>query len=83
MAELENKTVPPLTRTGQCMGVYFPPNRPTVAGPEIHDAPGVTYLSFADQEALPYRILKLIPSNHFGRKNVGYLYAIYHGAKVR
>ena len=44
---------------------------------------GVTYLTPADQEALPYRIVSLLPWNHFGRKNVGYLYAVHHGAKVR
>ena len=65
------------------MGTSFLFNRPAAAGPEMYDAPGVKYLSFADQEALPYQILKVIPPNSFGRKNVGYLYAIHHGAKVR
>lgn len=44
--------------------------------------PGVTYLSPEDQEALPYRIKNLLSWDHFGRKNIGYLYAIHHGAKV-
>jgi hypothetical protein len=28
------------------------------------------------------RFIDLIPWNHFGRKNIGYLYAIIHGAKI-
>lgn len=28
------------------------------------------------------RLLRMLPWNHFGRKNFGYLYAIAHGAKV-
>ena len=51
-------------------------------GPAEYDVEGVTYLTPADQEALPYRIIKLLPWKHFGRKNVGYLYAVHHGAKV-
>lgn len=39
------------------------------------------YLSPADQENLPYAIIKHLPWSHFGRKNVGFLYAIHHRAK--
>lgn len=42
----------------------------------------VVYLDPEAQEALPYRIVKLLPWNHFGRKNIGYMYAIHHGARV-
>ena len=42
----------------------------------------VVYLGPAAQEALPYRIVKLLPWNHFGRKNIGYVYAVHHGARV-
>lgn len=38
------------------------------------------YLSPAQQEQLPYTIIKHLPWNHFGRKNVGFMYAIHHGA---
>jgi hypothetical protein len=41
----------------------------------------VVYLSPADQLALPYRSIKLMPWNHFGRKNIGFLYAIDKGAE--
>ncbi|CAM9455259.1 unnamed protein product [Scytosiphon promiscuus] len=51
-------------------------------GPAEYDVPGVTYLTPEDQEDLPYRIVSMLPWNHFGRKNIGYLYAVHHGAKV-
>ena len=40
------------------------------------------FLSPQDQEELGYDILRFIPWRHFGRKNIGYLFAIEHGAKV-
>ena len=44
-------------------------------------APGkVTYLSYEDQLKLPYKLVSVTPSKHFGRKNIGYLYAIHMGA---
>lgn len=42
----------------------------------------VVYLSSRDQEALPYTFVKRLPWNNFGRKNVGYMFAIHHGAKM-
>jgi len=44
--------------------------------------PGVEYLSAADQEKLGYEMVKLLPWNHYGRKNIGYLYAISKGADL-
>jgi len=41
----------------------------------------LTYLSAASQQTLPYSIMKLLRWNHFGRKNVGFMYAIHHGAE--
>ena len=41
----------------------------------------LVYLSPSDQRQLGYRILDHLPWNHFGRKNVGFLYAIDHGAR--
>ena len=38
------------------------------------------YLSPLNQSSLPYRILSLLKWDHFGRKNVGYLFAISKGA---
>ena len=50
------------------------------------DAPlqNFVFLTAAQQEAMNniFPVVKALPWNHFGRKNVGYLYAILHGAKV-
>lgn len=43
---------------------------------------GVTYLSPADQERLGYELHDFLPRNHYGRKMLGYLYAMNHGAEV-
>ena len=42
----------------------------------------VIYLSPEDQEALNLKFVDALPWNNFGRKNIGYLYAIMHGATV-
>ena len=42
----------------------------------------VVYLRPEDQTDLQNEFVNALPWNHFGRKNVGYLYAIMHGAKV-
>ncbi|KAA8492096.1 putative glycosyltransferase STELLO1 [Porphyridium purpureum] len=48
-----------------------------------HDFDGrVVYLSPDDQLALPFRSVASTPWNHFGRKNLGFLYAVWRGAKV-
>ena len=65
------------------MFVVSPIQRADRTGSEEYDVAKVTFLTPADQEALPYRIAAQLPWNHFGRKNIGYLYAIHHGAKVR
>ena len=41
----------------------------------------LVYLSIKDQLRLSYNILKYIPMNSYCRKNIGYLFAIEHGAK--
>ncbi len=40
------------------------------------------YLNITDQLKLNYKIIDFLPWNHYSRKNIGYLYAIEHGAKV-
>ena len=45
------------------------------------DSVKLYYLSIEDQLKLGYNILKFIPFNSYSRKNIGYLYAIQHGAK--
>ena len=42
----------------------------------------VVYLRPEDQDALRNKFVDALSWNHFGRKNVGYLYAIMHGAKL-
>lgn len=44
--------------------------------------PGVIFLGVDDQRKLGYRIHDLIPYRSYARKNIGYMYAIQHGAKV-
>jgi len=41
-----------------------------------------TYLSVEKQLSLDYELPKLLPMNHYSRKNIGYLYAIENGAEV-
>lgn len=41
----------------------------------------VKILTVAEQESLPFETVKLLPYNHYARKNLGYLYAIMQGAK--
>ncbi len=42
----------------------------------------VVLLDMEYQENMSSRFVREIPWNHFGRKNIGYLYAIQHGAEV-
>ncbi len=51
-------------------------------GPDVYDVPGVIYLTPEKQRKLNYRIIDHIPWRHFGRKNIGFLYAIERGAKI-
>lgn len=48
-------------------------------------APNVVYLGAEQQEswaAMLSELLRLLPWRHFGRKNLGYLYAVAHGATM-
>lgn len=40
------------------------------------------FLSVEQQEQLPYAIVKELPWNHYCRKNIGYVWAIEHGARI-
>jgi len=40
------------------------------------------FLSIEKQQKLGYHMNDLLPYNHYGRKNLGYVYAIQHGAKT-
>lgn len=67
-----------MTRLGWCYVVVADKNGPS----EYDDVEGVTYLTVEKQRALHFQIMNHIPWRHFGRKNVGYLWAIAHGAKI-
>ena len=41
----------------------------------------LVYLTAEKQSSLPYKIIPLLKWNHFGRKNIGFLYAMHHGAE--
>ena len=45
-------------------------------------AEGIDFLSYADQEAAYGELSRLLPANHYCRKNLGYLYAAERGAEV-
>lgn len=49
--------------------------------PSTWHYPGVIFLGLEQQEALGYAILSKVPRNSYARKNIGYLYAIQHGAE--
>ena len=49
-------------------------------GPESFPMEGVIFSSLADQEKLPFRLSRLLPTGHYARKNLGYLMAIQAGA---
>ena len=42
----------------------------------------VVFLPSEDQLKQPYAIVPLLKFNRFGRKNIGFIYAIHHGARV-
>jgi hypothetical protein len=50
--------------------------------PSGWQTPGCIFLSVEDQLSLNYQIIPLLPWNHYCRKNIGYLYAIEHGATI-
>jgi hypothetical protein len=43
---------------------------------------GCDFLSVEKQLSLSYNIIPQLPWNHYSRKNIGYLYAIEHGAQI-
>lgn len=50
--------------------------------PEDWHLENCEYLSPSRQLELGYELAKALPWNHYARKNIGYLYAIEHGAKI-
>jgi hypothetical protein len=50
--------------------------------PEGWTSPHIAYLSVDDQVSMFGDFAKMIPVRHYSRKNLGYLYAMRHGAKL-
>jgi hypothetical protein len=48
----------------------------------IKSSENLTFLSVENQKELGYQFAEICPYNHYARKNIGYLYAIEHGAKI-
>ena len=48
----------------------------------LHSYPNTIYLSIDQQEELGFRTTLRLPYKSYSRKNIGYLYAIAHGAQV-
>jgi hypothetical protein len=48
----------------------------------IASSSSLTFLSVNDQMKLGYDLVEICPYNHYTRKNIGYLYAMQHGAEV-
>ncbi len=49
-------------------------------GPARFDLPTCRFLPLAEQERLDFALAPLLPTGHYGRKNLGYLAAIARGA---
>src|SRR5208283_3707117 len=49
-------------------------------GPALFDLEGVLFLSIQDQLKSEFSLARLLPENHYARKNIGYLSAISQGA---
>jgi len=51
-------------------------------GPSDYALSNAELLTYEAQLKLPYRLAKLLPTNHYSRKNIGYLIANTHGAEM-
>lgn len=51
-------------------------------GPEAFDCPGVVFFSLERQRSLDLAFARACPTNHYARKNIGYLLAALDGACI-
>lgn len=49
--------------------------------PPSFDLPGCHFLSIAQQDAMNYRLAKILPHKTYARKNIGYILAMRNGAE--
>jgi hypothetical protein len=50
--------------------------------PQNFDLKGCDFFSISKQELLKHSLTKILPKNHYSRKNIGYLEAIANGAEI-
>jgi hypothetical protein len=50
--------------------------------PQKWEQKNVQFFSVQDQKKLDFKIIKLLPSNHYSRKMIGYLHSIKNGAEI-
>lgn len=66
---------------GWCTVIVADKKTPVSAWDDVTASGRVTLLTVEEQGQLGFRIAALLPWNHFGRKNIGFLYAIREGAR--
>lgn len=49
-------------------------------GPVNYELDGAVFIPLTEQETFGFKISSLLPTGHYARKNIGYLYAIMNGA---
>jgi len=49
---------------------------------DSYNLPNIVFLDVEAQEKLPYNLIPKLQWNHFSRKNVGFLFALEHGARA-
>ncbi len=50
-------------------------------GPWSYEVPGAELVTLKQQDNLPFMLRKILPENHYTRKNLGYLLAMKEGAQ--
>lgn len=50
-------------------------------GPSAYDLPGTVFLPLVEQERIGFKLAENLPTGHYARKNIGYLYAMREGAE--
>src|SRR5436190_21316457 len=78
-------TISPPTASMRDLASRLPPGTPLLIvgdrkGPGTYDVEGAQLLTLDHQKALPFRLAKLLPTDHYSRKNLGYLVAIARGS---
>lgn len=69
--------------TGWCLIIVGDATTPDAEYHELANSRNeICFLSLDDQMGLPYATVNITPRNHFARKNIGYLYAVHHGARI-